>query len=269
MCIILIAYQAHREYPLVIAANRDEAYVRPTAPAAFWHDEPDILAGRDLEQGGTWLGLRRNGRVAAVTNFREGLPKREAPRSRGALVSGFLTGSDPPAPYMDRVQRASADYNGFILIAGDLETLYWYSNRGPAPAPIAPGVHGLSNHLLNTPWPKIRRSKEIVASLLSETEVELAAGLFELLADRSIAPDHELPETGVGLQRERELSPVFIAGDRYGTRASTVLLLHRDGSVFFCEKSFGPEGHQTGMKEEHLRLDTINAVAVDSSPARA
>jgi uncharacterized protein with NRDE domain len=268
MCIILIAYHAHREYPLVIAANRDEAYARPTAPAAFWHEEPDILAGRDLEQGGTWLGLRRNGRVAAVTNFREGLQKREAPHSRGTLVSGFLKGSDTPATYMDRVQRAAADFNGFILIAGDLETLYWYSNRGPAPAQITPGVHGLSNHLLNTPWPKIRRSKEIVAGLFNKTEAELATGLFELLADRSIAPDHELPETGVGLQRERELSPVFIAADRYGTRASTVVLVHRDGSVFFCEKSFGPEGHQTGTKEEHLRLDTVNVAAADSSAAR-
>lgn len=268
MCIILIAYHAHREYPLVIAANRDEAYVRPTAPAAFWSDEPDILAGRDLEQGGTWLGLRRNGRVAAVTNFREGLSKHVAPRSRGALVSGFLKGTEPPAAYMHRVRCTAADYNGFILIAGDLETLCWYSNRGPAPAQITPGVHGLSNHLLNTPWPKIRRSKEILTGLLTETEAKLAAGLFELLADRSMAADNELPETGVGLQRERELSPVFIAGDRYGTRASTVMLVHRDGSVFFCEKSFGPEGLETGMKEEHLRLDAINAAAADSSAAR-
>ena len=267
MCIILLAYQAHREYPLVMAANRDEAYARPTAPAAFWHDDPAILAGRDRELGGTWLGLRRNGRVAAVTNFREGLAKRDAPRSRGELVSAFLKGSEEPAAYMDRVQRDAAAYNGFILIAGDLASLYWYSNRGPAPQPIAPGVHGLSNHLLNTPWPKIKRSKEVLTGLLERTEAELAAGLFGLLADRSVAPDHELPETGVGLQRERELSPVFIAGDRYGTRASTVVLVHRDGSVFFCEKSFGPGGSAIGTKEMHLNLDSVSA-ALRPSAAR-
>jgi uncharacterized protein with NRDE domain len=213
--------------------------------------------------------LRRNGRVAAVTNFREGFAKRDAPRSRGALVSGFLKGSDDPAAYLDRAQRDAAEYNGFILIAGDFDALYWYSNRGPAPAPVTPGVHGLSNHLLNTPWPKIRRSKDVLSGLLDKTEAELATGLFELLADRSVAPDHELPETGIGVQRERELSPVFIAGDRYGTRASTVVLVHRDGSVFFCEKSFGAGGRETGMVEEHLTLDTGSPTTKGAAAARA
>ncbi len=261
MCIILLAHHAHREYPLVIAANRDEAYARPAAPAAFWADHPEILAGRVLELAGTWRGLSRNGRVAAVTNFREGNKIARAPRSRGALVSDYLTGTEPAAAYLERVKRETRQYNGFILLAGDLDGFFWYSNRGPDPQRIAPGVHGLSNHLLNTPWPKIRRSRQVVQALLHAPEAELAASLFALLADRSPAPDDELPETGVGLERERELSPVFIAGDRYGTRASTVLLVHRNGDVLYAEKSFGPGGKALGEVEERFRIARPRASA--------
>jgi uncharacterized protein with NRDE domain len=261
MCIILVAHHAHREYPLVIAANRDEAYSRPAAPAAFWPDQPQIFAGRDLELAGTWLALNRNGRVAAVTNFREGSKIARAPRSRGALVSDYLTGAEPPAAYLERVKREASEYGGFILLAGDLDALYWYSNRGPEPQRIAPGVHGLSNHLLNTPWPKIRRSRQVVQALLHAPEAELAASLFALLADRSPAPDDELPDTGVGLERERALSPVFIAGEHYGTRAATVVLVHRDGEVLFAEKSFGPSGAPLGDVEERFRIERVGASA--------
>jgi len=254
MCILLLAHHAHREYPLVIAANRDEAYSRPAAPAAFWADHPEIFAGRDLQQFGTWLGLNRNGRVAAVTNFREANKLAQAPRSRGALVSEYLTGTESTAACLERVKREAAQYNGFILLAGDLDSLYWYSNRGPDPQRIAPGVHGLSNHLLNTPWPKIRRSREVVQALLHAPEAELAASLFALLADRNPAPDDELPDTGVGRERERELSPVFVAGDRYGTRASTVLLVHRNGEVLYAEKSFGTGGTASGEVAVRFRI---------------
>lgn len=261
MCIILVAHHAHREYPLVIAANRDEAYSRPAAPAAFWADHPEIFAGRDLELSGTWLGLNRNGRVAAVTNFREGNKAVRAPRSRGALVSEYLAGTEPAVACLERVKREADRYNGFILLAGDLDALYWYSNRGPDPQRITPGVHGLSNHLLNTPWPKIRRSRQLVQALLHAPEAELAASLFALLADRGPAPDDELPDTGIGLARERELSPVFIAGDRYGTRASTVLLVHRSGEVLYAEKSFGAGGKALGEVEERFRIARLRTSA--------
>ncbi len=255
MCIILLARHAHPEYPLILAANRDEAYPRPAAPAAFWSDHPDIYGGRDLDKGGTWLALTRTGKIAAVTNYRDGGPKAVAPRSRGALVSGFLTGNAPARPYLEQIRSQGDQYNDFILLAGDLHTLYWLSNRGPGVEEIPPGVHGLSNHLFNTPWPKIRRSKLAVEALLGEAEARLSAGLFELLADRSIAPDEELPKTGIDLQRERELSSVFISGERYGTRASTVVLVHADGEVLFVERSFGAGGKPLGEVSRRFRLD--------------
>lgn len=254
MCIILLARHAHPEYPLIVAANRDEAYSRPAAPAAFWSDHPDIYGGRDLDKGGTWLALTRAGRIAAVTNYRDGRPKAVAPRSRGNLVSGFLTGDSAARPYLEQIQAQGGQYNDFILLAGDLRQMYWLSNRGPGVEEIPPGVHGLSNHLLNTPWPKIQRSKLAVAALLGAQEPALAAGLFDLLADRSLAPDEELPQTGIDLQRERELSAVFIASERYGTRASTVVLVHANGDVLYVERSFGAGGMPLGEVSHHFRL---------------
>ena len=261
MCIILLAYKAHPDYPLVVAANRDEAYARPAAQAAFWEDHPRVYGGRDLEKGGSWLGLTRSGRIAAVTNFRNGGPGTPALRSRGELVSGFLTGSEDAEAYLEHVKIQGAQYGGFILIAGDLEKLCWLSNCGPGVEAIPPGVHGLSNHLLNTPWPKIRRSKQAVEALLDAGEAGLTSGLFALLADRTHAPDHELPDTGVGLQRERELSAVFISGERYGTRASTVILVDHDGGVRYIERSFGAGGKPLGEAARRFRLDTFTPSA--------
>ncbi len=257
MCIILLAHKAHRDYPLILAANRDEAYTRPAAQAAFWDDHPDVYGGRDLDKGGSWLALTRSGKVAAVTNYRDGQPKDPALRSRGELVSAFLTGSSDARTYLERVKPQGDQYGGFILIAGTIETLYWLSNNGPGVEKIAPGVHGLSNHLLNTPWPKIRRSKQAVEALLGAGEAELTAGLFELLADRNEASDHELPDTGVGLQRERELSAVFIRGERYGTRASTVILVDRNGGACFIERSFGAGGAPLGEVSRRFQLDAL------------
>lgn len=264
MCLILFAHQAHRNYPLILAANRDEAYARPAAPAAFWDDHPHIYGGRDLEKGGTWLGLALSGRIAAVTNYRNRTGGRSAPLSRGALVSGFLANEADSVAYLERVKAQGEQYKGFILIAGDLEALYWVSNRGPGVEKIPPGVHGLSNHLLNTPWPKLKRSKQAMEALLGAGEAELAARLFEILADRSEAPDHELPDTGVGLQRERALSPIFISGDGHGTRASTVILVDNDREALFIERSFGAGGRPLGEVANRFRLKdfTPSAAAV-------
>jgi len=252
MCLILFAHKAHPRYPLILAANRDEAYARPASPATFWHDNPDIYGGRDLEKGGTWLGVSRCGKIAAVTNFRNAHAPRTAPRSRGELVSAYLSGDTDAETYLRAVEARGDQYNGFILIAGDLDALYWLSNRGPAAARIPYGVHGLSNHLLNTPWPKIKRSKLALEALLDADEEHLTAGLFEVLSDRSEAADHELPDTGVGMQRERELSANFISGERYGTRASTVVLVGTGGDVRFIERSFGPMGTALGETENHF-----------------
>ncbi len=256
MCLILLAHKVHPNYPLVLAANRDEVYSRPTAAAAFWDDYPQIYGGRDLEQGGTWLGITREGRIAAVTNFRDGHAAKNSTRSRGELVSNFLRGSQPAADYVHRVSREAQAYNGFNLIAGDLDELYYISNRGNHVAAIAPGIHGLSNHLLNTPWPKVVRGKKILANLLRQKPHELIDGLFAILADRAVAPDDTLPDTGVGLPRERVLSPAFIISPTYGTRSSSVVMVDNHGQVIFIERSFGERGKPGRSVTGRFALET-------------
>lgn len=254
MCLILLAWHADSEYPLIFAANRDEAYERPSLAADFWRDEPHIFGGRDLEKGGSWLALTLAGRIAAVTNYRSGSARKDAPRSRGELVAEFVRGSDEPRSYLERIAGKGSDYNPFTLIVGDLERLWWCSNRGGGIEEIARGVHGLSNHLLDTPWPKVARGKERMAALLGASESGLIDGLFRILTDRAAAPDAELPDTGVGLQRERELSPAFVVGDRYGTRAATVLLVNREGEVLFHERAFGARGVPAGTNTRRFVL---------------
>ena len=256
MCLILFAHKVHPSYPLVLAANRDEKYVRATAAAAFWNDHPQIYGGRDLERGGTWLGITREGRIAAVTNFRDGYAAKNGTRSRGELVSNFLRGSQQAADYVRRACREAHAYNGFNLIAGDLDELYYVSNRGSHVAAIAPGIHGLSNHLLNTPWPKVERGKKILADLLRHETQELIDGLFAVLADRAIAPDDALPDTGVGVPRERVLSPAFIVSPSYGTRSSSVLLVDNHGQVIFVERSFGERGKPGKSVTGRFALET-------------
>ena len=256
MCLILLAWRAHPQYPLVFAGNRDEAYDRPTAAPDFWRDGPTVYGGRDLEKGGTWLGLARSGRIAAVTNYRERPTVRNAPRSRGELAAGFLREAIDARRYLEQVVRSGADYAAFSLIVGDLERLLYCSNRNGGIQELPPGVHGLSNHLLNTPWPKITRGKRRLAQLLAADETRLSAGLFDILLDRAPAPDAELPDTGVGRQRERELSASFVAGESYGTRASTIVLINREGEALVVERAFGPRGAATGTIEQRFKLDS-------------
>jgi uncharacterized protein with NRDE domain len=238
MCLILFAWQHHPDYRLVLAANRDEFYARPTAPADFWDEAPQVLAGRDLVGGGTWLGVTRGGRFAAVANVRDPSDRRAGTPSRGLLPLGFLRGSQPPAAFLAKVARKSGGYRGFNLLAGDRHTLAWYSNREGAVRGLPPGLYGLSNAALDTPWPKVRRGKAALAGLLSRGGPLDPEALFALLADRTRPPDGELPDTGVGLAWERTLAPAFIVGPDYGTRAATVLLVGRDGMVTFTERRF-------------------------------
>ena len=249
MCLILFAFKASAEYPLVVAGNRDEAYARPTATAAFWQDHPHIYAGRDLELGGTWMGLTRGGRFAAVTNFRDGYPngKGAAPRSRGDLAGGFLTSDRDAHAYLDTIATRQKEYAGFSTLAGDLDALWYFSNYSKAVEAVTPGVHGLSNHLLDTPWPKVVDGRAELTTLLAPEAAAdaqtLREKLFALLADRSVAPEHQLPNTGIGIAREKQLGPKFIARDnRYGTRASTVIIVNRHGEVTYAERSFGGHG---------------------------
>jgi uncharacterized protein with NRDE domain len=246
MCLVLIALDQHPDYSLIVAANRDEFYDRPTAPAAFWADAPTVLAGRDLRAGGTWLGADRKGRIALVTNFRQGQREDPAPHSRGRLVSGFLTGDAGAGDHIERVSSEAHLYNGFNLIAGDAGGLLYFSNREGRVRRLERGVYGLSNHLLDTPWPKVAATKTAFGALLDGGATELTGDLFALLSDRNRPADGLLPSTGVGPEWERLLSSAFIASDGYGTRSSTVVLFGRDGSILFVERSFGPAGAAGG-----------------------
>lgn len=239
MCILLVAHDAHPCYRLVLAANRDEEYARPAAPAAFWEDAPHILAGRDLRDGGTWLGVTRSGRWAALTNFREPGRRRPDAPSRGRLVAGFLRGAESPESYAGGCASGASAYNGFSLFCGDGRSLAFLSNRDGGPRVLEPGIFGLSNGPLDTPWPKVELGKSGLEALLSTAPPLDESAIFGLLGDSSTPPDEDLPDTGVGLELERGLSPLFVALPGYGTRCSTLLALGRDGSVRFVERTFG------------------------------
>lgn len=237
MCLIFVAVNVHPRYPLVIAANRDEFYDRPTAPAAFWPESPEVLAGRDLRAGGTWIGITRTGRIAAVTNYRDMKRNKPDAPSRGKLVSGFLLSSDHPVNYLEHLAQEADQYNGFNILVGEREEIYGYSNCEGKIRKVPQGIHGLSNHLLDTPWPKVEIGKQILRGVLAEADFS-AEDIFDLLLNRAIAKDEDLPDTGVGLEWERILSPIFIKSPTYGTRSSTIILLDRAGGITFTERSF-------------------------------
>jgi uncharacterized protein with NRDE domain len=238
VCLILVAWRVHADYPLVVAANRDEFFARPTLPADFWTDAPDLLGGRDLDAGGTWLGCTRSGRFAALTNFRDPAGQRAGLPSRGQLTSDFLLGDSKPMAYLEQLASHAAAWNGFNLLVGDGQTLCCFSNVSGVPHALAPGVYGLSNHLLDTPWPKVAAAKS--ALLASLDALPDPAPLFALLRNASIHPDEQLPHTGVGLDWERILSAAFVVAPNYGTRCSTVLLKRKDGCITFDELTWLP-----------------------------
>ena len=259
MCLILFAAGAHPDYPLIVAANRDEAYVRPAAAADYWTDAPQVYGGRDLVAGGTWLAIHMDGRFAAITNYRQPDPQPNSARSRGELTRGYLLGSGDAASYMNAIRSRANEYHGFSLIAGEIDQLQFYSNRHTAPMPVQRGVHGLSNHLLDEPWPKVLSGTAVLGDLLTAGENELVRRLFDVLSNRTPAPDHLLPTTGIAFERERDLSAAFIAGETYGTRASTVLLVDAEGGALFCEREFGPAGIQLGASSRRLPMRSLTS----------
>ena len=260
MCLVLVAYQLSPDWPLLIAANRDEYYERPTAAAAFWEDHPQVLGGRDLQKRGTWLGVTRRGRFAAVTNFRQGLTQKKNAPSRGVLVSNYLVGNDIPQDYLQRLQQHAAEYDGFNLIAGDISDVYYYSNRGRKMQKLAPGLYGLSNHLLDTPWPKVERAKKQLIRLFSAPQPPSVEALFAILADRFVPEDKELPNTGIGLERERRLSSAFTATADYGTRSSTLLFIRANNRVELIERSFRHAGREGGTVHHEFMVDTASLI---------
>ena len=245
MCLLLLALKSHPVYKLVIAANRDEFYDRPTAPPSFWNDRPDLLAGRELRAGGTWFGISKKGRIAAITNYRDPASIKSNAPSRGELVSDFLTGDEKPEEYLASLDLKAGAYNGFNLIVGVKDQICWYSNRGKGTRSLIPGIYGVSNHLLDTPWPKVSRGKASLENILSNNPITSPETLFHILLDRSIPDDDNLPDTGVGLEWERLLSPIFISSPHYGTRSSTILLIDRNDHVTFMERTHIPNQDQS------------------------
>ena len=244
MCLILFAWQAHPRYPLIVAANREEFHQRPTAAAAFWEETPELLAGRDLQAGGTWLGVTRSGRFAAITNYREPLaPGNQLELSRGHLVRDFLLGREDPMRHARAVSDQGASYSGFNLLLGTPGELAYVSNRNEGPVTVQPGSHGLSNHLLDTDWPKVHAGREHLESLLGSEWID-PEQLLELLTDRSLTPG-DIPEN-----IEDDLVPelltrhYFIISPVYGTRSSTVVLVNNNGETVFVERQFDPLGKE-------------------------
>jgi uncharacterized protein with NRDE domain len=238
MCLILFAWKVHPDYPLVVAANRDEFYARPTALAAFWSDAPAVLAGRDLEAGGTWMGLTCSGRFAALTNYRAPEHHLAGRPSRGRLVADFLTATSPALDYLEQSSAYGRECNGYNLLVGDGERLGWASNVAGEIRELTPGIYGLSNHLLDTPWPKVGAGRTALTRVIEALPDQ--RGLFELLADDAVHPDHALPQTGVSLEWERLLSAAFIRSTTYGTRSSAVVCIGDDGFASLEEQTWLP-----------------------------
>jgi uncharacterized protein with NRDE domain len=254
MCLILFAWQAHPRHALVLAANRDEFHARPSAAAQFWDDEPGLLAGRDLQAGGTWLGVTRGGRFAAITNYREPqAPERPLEFSRGHLVRDYLRDDAAPMVHASRLHDFGAAYRGFSLLLGDRQELVYVSNRLDAPLLVAPGCHALSNHLLDTDWPKAHHGRIRLRGRLEAARVEPAA-LLDLLADRSLVPGEEPEAFDLRLAPERLTRIAFIVSREYGTRSSTVLLIDRDGGVTFVERQFNAAGAASGTERFEFEI---------------
>jgi len=248
MCLILLAVDARPDYGVVLASNRDEWQERPASPAAWWADAPQVLAGRDLKAGGTWMGVSRAGgglRWAAVTNVRDFARVRDNARSRGELVRSFLMGDESAAGATETAQAEASEYSPFNFLASDADGVWYASSHTDAARRLDAGVYGMSNATLDTPWPKVVAARAEFSDALAAEHVD-EDGLFRILADRGTAPDADLPDTGIGRAWERALSARFIVAEGYGSRASTVLLLDRAGGGRFVERSFGEGGVPVG-----------------------
>lgn len=246
MCLVLFAWQAHPRFALVLAANRDEFHARPTAPAAFWDDMPAILAGRDLQAGGTWLGITRTGRFAAITNYREPqAPELPLEFSRGHLTRDFLKGAESPADFAVRVMACGEAYRGYSLLVGAGDELLCISNRIEQAQAVAPGLHALSNHLLDTDWPKAHHGRERLGAVLAQDRIDSEV-LLQLMADRALVPGEEPEAFDLRLAPERLTRMAFIVSPEYGTRSTTVLLIGRDGVAEFVERQYDAAGAPAG-----------------------
>ena len=260
MCVIYLSYQQDPYRPLLIVANRDEYYERPTKKAHFWEEDEDILGGKDLKSGGTWFAIHRDGRWIILTNYRDPSRKVSAPRSRGLLLKNYLLSKASAENFAEDIKSYTKirNYEGFSLLWGDLQKLYFYSNIEQKAQELTAGLYGLSNHLLDTPWPKIVEGKKALAKLLQKEKPPSTDALFSFLQDPKIAEDAHLPDTGVGMEWERVLSARFICSPEYGTRASTLFHIDTSSKAYFAEQSYGREARQEGRQEFSFPLRALD-----------
>lgn len=255
MCLILIAYQTHPKYKAIIAFNRDELHKRPTLPLNFWDETSSILGGRDLLGKGSWFAISSNGRIGFITNYRDlNIPQKTDAPSRGLLVSNFLNTQNNPQDYLEEIKQKAADYNGFNLVVGDLNQISYYSNIENEVKKIPAGIHGICNHLLNTPWPKVVDSKKMLKEVISNDSFKVE-DIFSILVDQSIKPDNLLPQTGLTLELERKNSSIFILDETYGTRSSSVVLIDYNNKVDFYERTFNNKANVTHNEHKTVVLD--------------
>jgi uncharacterized protein with NRDE domain len=252
MCLILLMWRVHPEYPCVLAANRDEFHGRPTEAAGWWPEIPDLLAGKDMEAGGTWLGITRGGRFAALTNYRDPALVRHGVPSRGKLVTGFLGSRESVADALERLRRVGETYNPFNMIVSDGDRLGIFESVRRDGRELGAGIYGLSNHLLDTPWPKVRIGKSRLTEALTHLQDETA--VMRLLRDDQPAPDEELPQTGITLEWERLVSSAFVRAGEYGTRCSTLLRVDRAGGAVFDEWSWDRHARESGRRRFQFQL---------------
>ncbi len=260
MCLIVFAYKVHKKYSLILAANRDEFFNRPTAALNVWEDSPEIIAGRDLKEGGTWMGFNRQGRFAALTNVRNPSSIKLNSRSRGDLIAPFLSSDVDPFSYLKDVKSRIEDYNGFNLLAGDTNDLFFISTTDKKIIKIFPGVHAVSNHTINTPWVKVEKVKEGLNKMIENRQIkesqadnlnisDIESYLYTMMKNREPASDEALPDTGVGIELERQLSSVFVSMPGYGTRSTSVVLLDIEGNLTFSETTWSENGNKQDYKK--------------------
>ncbi|MFI5237409.1 MAG: NRDE family protein [Ignavibacteriales bacterium] len=253
MCLVVFANNVHTEYKFIFAANRDEFYNRPTEQADFWNDHTDLLAGKDLQAGGTWLGITKQGRFAAITNFRDVKNNRQDAPSRGKLTLDFLLNDIKPEEYYNQLNSNLNSFNGFNLIVGNADDIFYFSNKNHGIKKLSRQIYGLSNALLDTAWPKVVKSKLYLKKLIEQKEIH-PWEVLNILNDPVLAKDEELPDTGVGLPLEKILSPVFTKSDNYGTRCSTVVMVDKNNNVRFVEKSYFANAGNFSTKEFNFTI---------------
>lgn len=262
MCLIVLAVGQHPNYPLVLAANRDEFHARPTEEARWWAARPGILGGRDLQAGGTWLAVSQNGRLATVTNYRDAKPPEPGHRSRGHLVTGFLDSALSPDDYLDSIDEDA--YAGFNLIVAQADDVAYLSNREDGKRRLTPGVYGLSNALLDGPWHKVERSKAKLSELIARDEINESA-LLQLMNDREKGPKEEVERGRLDFETAHAITAPFIVLPEYGTRCTTVVLAGADGRWRFIERRFDPDGKITGESDFSFLVEA--AAADPTQPA--